>query len=631
MADFPSLVIPAVVAFDDQIGQVRTDRYYIADIGPTGYFDPPDNVVPLARVPAGEIGVDDGSRSGIRLKMFTRSPVSNAAMTWGVGGEGLTLSREVNRRALKNPGFNYQTGVEQIPAPVRGGFGLGLGIEWFEQIVVNPLVLALGNILSTQVREIELYNAFRRPKITVEWDSFTNNVGTGVSVTNLPALPFDLLATESFLAAVQISTAGPPSISGTLDFGFGPPQNEIFPVLVTGNRITVFQYIPQAPIGETLAFKTDIIRNNDGTEQRIKVREAPRQQLQFVVRTDDEVSRDKINGVLFDWQARVFGVPIWFEQRPLEADIPIAGTTIVVDTNDADYRVDALVMVWQSNLIFEVLEIDSFTASDITTKTPFAGAFTAGFAQVMPVRTAVTKPQLSNSRFAIGPSDFNMEFEVLDNIDLANLGPFDTYQGVGQSVAKPLLNDFNFMQRNTVSEGNRRLVIRLDVQTGPPAQYSPWSKGKPQYQFGFEAKTFAEVYDWRQLAHYLRGSQLSFYVPTGRTDFKPIGDIPDTSTFIDVENFGFTNFIGQVTPRSDLRVLRKDGTESLHQITGSTEQSPTVERILFTPAITPILPLAELDRIEFVTLCRIDNDKVRLTHRRPGETRIDITLIGVPA
>ena len=213
-----------------------------------------------------------------------------------------------------------------------------LASDWFEQIVVFPVALALGNVLSTQERTIELYNAFRRPRVNVDWTTFTNNVGVGVSVTNLPGLPFSILATESFIATVSISTAGPPAISGTLDFGFGPPQSTITIVPVTGNRITIFQYRPQAPINEQLEFKTDILRNNDGSEQRIKVRGSPRQIIEFTVRTDDDITRDKINSVLFDWQARVFGLPIWWEVRDLDQDIIITATTIDVVTADADFE-----------------------------------------------------------------------------------------------------------------------------------------------------------------------------------------------------------------------------------------------------------------------------------------------------
>lgn len=149
--------------------------------------------------------------------------------------------------------------------------------------------------------------------------------------------------------------------------------------------------------------------------------------------------------------------------------------------------------------------------------------------------------------------------------------------------------------------------------------------------YGFECKSFEDTWDYRQLLHFLKGSQLSFYVGTGRNDFKSIGDISDTASNIDVQAFGFTQFVQEITPRSDLQVVRTDGTTSQHTITGSSVVSDTVERITISPAITPALPLVELDRIEFLTLNRLSNDQAAFRHRRPGETRLDLMLTGVPS
>ena len=187
------------------------------------------------------------------------------------------------------------------------------------------------------------------------------------------------------------------------------------------------------------------------------------------------------------------------------------------------------------------------------------------------------------------------------------------------------------MPGQTVGEGNRRKIIRLDHETGPPVQTSPWAKGKPIYQFGFEAKSAAEVWEIRQLMHYLRGSQLAFYVPSGRKDFKPLLDIPNNSSSIDIVNIGFHQFVEGITPRSDLRVVRTDGTTSLHEISGTSAIDADSERIDVNPAITPALPLADLDRIEIVYLCRIIDDRARFVHMRPGEARVDVQLIGVPS
>lgn len=626
MADFPTARTPQI-GLSDQLG-AAANRLVIANLGPTAYWDPPNAPIPLARAPAGQEGITDGSRSGSFLRGLSDAGPSGAFTSFGEGAAGLTLIRQVNDRKVPAAAVDFQTELE---AEDPGGLGLGVGQEWFEKCHVFPGQLALGNILSTQIRTLELFNAFRRPPEPVTWETFVNNAGPGVTISNLPGLPFVIASRASFIANVQVTTTGPPAIFGTLDFTFSAPTSQTFEVLVTGNRITIFQFRPQTPIDEKLTFKTDVILHNDGSEQRIKTREAPRQVIGMKVRVDDSRERDAINAILFDWQARVFGVPIWWESRDLGAPMAINDTIITVDTTNADFRIDGLVMIFDDAFNQEVLEILSFTPTAITTKTGVTRAFDAVNTVIAPVRTAYTKPQLNNTRFAVGPADYALEFETLDNVDLASAAAFSSFQGVGQTVAKPVLDGLNFMSGNTITEGNRRRVIALDIETGPRIQFSPWAKGKPLYQFGFEAKSQAETWDWRQLAHELAGSNISFYIPTGRTDFKPLLDIGAGGTAIDFPNYGFTDFVGSVTPRSDLRVLRLDGTQSFHTISGSSVVSADVERLTVSPGITPALDIVDVDRIDIMTLSRILDDAVTFEHRRPGESRVSLKSIGVPS
>jgi len=511
---------------------------------------------------------------------------------------------------------------------VAGFVDLDQPSDWFEKWHVFPGRLDLGNVLTTQIRTLELFNAFRNEART--WEAFVNNAGAGVAATNLPALPLLMASLDNFILDVQVTTAGPPSITGTLDFDIDTAIDFLI-VPITGNRITLFQYRPQSPIGETLQFKTDVIEVNDGSEQRINVRENPRQIFKFTVRTDDDRTRDSINAVLFDWQSRVFGVPVWHESKPLGAPLNIGNTTVIVDTAFADFRAGGLVMIYDNNFKAETLEILTVNPNDIELQVGIGTAFDAVETIVIPVRTALTRPQLSASRFAIGPTDFQIEFTVLDNVNLASQAAFPTYLGGGQTVAKPLIDRLNFMKSSTVKEGIRRKVVRLDPETGPALQFSSWTKGKPSFNYGFEGKSFEDTWDFRQLLHFLKGSQLAFYVGTGRNDFKAIADIADTSTQIDFEAFGFTQFVQEITPRSDIQIIRVDGTVSQHLITGSSVVSDTVERITLSPGITPALPLVDINRIEFLTLSRISNDAPGFSHQRPGESRIDFNLTGVPS
>ena len=145
---------------------------------------------------------------------------------------------------VTNLAVNYPSGDH------AGGLLRTIDLDWFDRWIVNPGSLDLGNILTTQVRQLELLNNFKRE--FRDWEAFVNNAGAGIDATNLPGLPLNFAPLSSFVLNVQVSTAGPPSISGTLDFDIDQTPPDILVVPVTGNRITLFQYRPQSPIKETL-------------------------------------------------------------------------------------------------------------------------------------------------------------------------------------------------------------------------------------------------------------------------------------------------------------------------------------------------------------------------------------------
>lgn len=604
-------------------------------IGPGGPF--PDPLVGLPKIPDAAIG----GGPGIPYPAGPFDPITAipGLVPFERAGSGGLKALGVDPQDLGNQGDGQSGsgagGIVQATnatfpsADHAGARPPGVDVDWFGRWIVFPGRLDLGNVLTSQIRTLELINTFRREART--WEAFVNNAGAGVSATNLPGLPLVLEGLDSFILNIQVTTDGPPTIDGTLDFDVDLTPPDILEVPITGNRISMFQYRPQTPIREKLEFETDIIEHNDGSEQRINVRRAPRQRISFKVRTGDDRTRDSINALLYDWQTRIFGVPIWWEAKELGVPLAINDTTVIVDTANADFREGGLVMIYDTNFAFETLEILTVNPNDIELQSGIVQAFDTIDTVVVPVRTAFTKPQLNQARFAIGPTDFALEFLTLDNIDLADATTFPTYQGAGQTIAKPVIDRLNFMSGRTITEGNRKRAVVLDPGTGPETRFSPWPKSKPLYNYGFEAKTFAETWEFRQLFHFLRGSQTSFYVGTGRTDFKVVVDIPDTSTQIDFQAFGFTQFVQQVTPRSDLQIFRKDGTTSIHEITGSVEVSASVERITVSPGISPALDIIDIDRIEFLTLNRIASDEAVFSHSRPGESRIDISLLGVPS
>ena len=92
----------------------------------------------------------------------------------------------------------------------------GPQLYWFERVHSFPPFFELGNIITTITRNLEIYNAYRESARTLS--VFTNNADSGVTLVGFPGLPTDISQNNGLECDVQISTEGPPTLDGTLDF-----------------------------------------------------------------------------------------------------------------------------------------------------------------------------------------------------------------------------------------------------------------------------------------------------------------------------------------------------------------------------------------------------------------------------
>ena len=514
---------------------------------------------------------------------------------------------------------NARTSPEDFP----GYLAHDLGSDWFERIILNPARLDFGNILSSQVRNVEVVNNYR--DAAQQWTALNDLTGGEVSTTSVPSLPTTLNALQAVTIQVNVALDGAPVIDGDLEFVF-TVVTLLLPV--TGTRIILFPFQPEAPVIEVLRSHSEVLTHADGSEQRIGLRKAPRQIIEYRVFQDGDNERDRLNAMLYDWQDKVFGVPIWWEARYLTSAITAPTDTIQVDTRYGDFRVGGLVALFNTFSDFEILEIQSMTDSQLVFTSQVQTSRQPNDIVVMPVRTAYAEGDIGQSRYPIGPTVTNLRFTTLDNEDLADVSTFGTYNG------KVLIDRANIIDGNTVPEGFLRRIEVLDPKTGVPAQLSPWAKSKPRIQLGLNGHSLKETWEIRQLFHALGGQLTSFYLGTGRNEIIPTTDIVDTATSFQIEFLDFTKFYeaAPVAPRGHIQITRTNGTKSQHQITAAQLITPgLVEQLTVTPAITPALPLSQLSRIEFLTLARLRGDDVAVTHIRVGESAYRVGTIGVPA
>jgi hypothetical protein len=483
------------------------------------------------------------------------------------------------------------------------------GDDWFEMIHVIPRSFSFGNILTTIFRTVDIFNAYRRETHT--FIDFINNAGQGTSITNLPSLPYIMPPLTGLLLTLQVTPDGAPTINTTLDFEFDT-NTESIPI--SGTRIVMFPFEPEAPLTERLLFLTDVFEHVDGTEQRVSLRLAPRQEYDLKLLRDDGPERQKIDFLMFDWQSRVFGLPVWTEPSFLTSAATAGQSSVNVDdTSLADFRTGGLAIVFTDENNFDALEIASIGPTVLNFVTPLQLNYGVG-TRVMPLRTAITTTPAKEKKYAVNLAQFDITMRVIDNdTDLSSTAGWPTYN------SKVLLSDPNAIEQTLDGQIERQITV-FDGDTGKLSQTSTWSRARHGSAKTFITRTRAGLWSVRKLLHALRGKQVSFYLPTFTKDVSLQATYTSGSPALTIFNVGYTRYAKQRTPKLDIRIILNDGTIFTRTITNSAEVDANVEQLTLSSAIGQNITIAQLKRIEFLEKVRIDNEEITILHQDANGT-----------
>lgn len=540
------------------------------------------------------------------------------------GRDTITPTGAPSIKLEKGPFFDPSMGTSAVGSPVSpsavnvsGLCAKSIGEDWVDRVHVLPRRIDFGNILGTVNTAIEVFSAFRAQDIS--FTAFVNNVGAGMQITDLPSLPATITPFAGITMNLETTTEGVPQFNTTLDFVFDVGT---FNMPVTGQRVIMFPYRPDMPMRETLGFLTEIFEHTDGSEQRVALRKNPRQKFNMTLSRLEGTERSRIDMLMFDWQARVFGLPMWHEPSELTVATAVNDTTITVDsTANADLRVGGLAIVLQPDEVtFDALQISSFTATTITFNAGVQNIHPVG-TQVFPIRTVLANQIFTGERFAQNLSKFQIEFSVIDNdSNLADTSAFNTFGG------KVFLDDANFIDTVLRESYQKRLTI-FDNDTGVLNQDSPWTVNRRGSSKTFITQSRAALWNVRRLMHALRGRQVSFWIPTFYKEVIPTATLASGAATMTIENVGYNRFVQNRSPKDEFRIVLKNGTLLERTVSSSNEISSTSEQITFDDTWPSTITVDEIERVEILEKVRIDTDNIVISHENTiGQAKISFPV-----
>lgn len=475
------------------------------------------------------------------------------------------------------------------------------GGDFYNRFHISALVFDLGNLVGDQTRTLTVWNAYRRARVLEALDLVNAD---GIVVSGQPPAPLQFGPQQERTYSLAISTDGPPVIEATITFDFD--EGQALTVTITGSRVTAWTWPANWSEGitERLEWMTDLLQAYRGEEQARALRLLPRHVVEFSILVEG-LERRHLEAALWNWGARVWAVPLWWDGIDLTSALAAGATTIPVAVGSRAYQIGTLALLQGPNSrTYEVIEIDDVGSGSLTLARPTTSAWPAG-TRLYPARAARIDGNASLSRFTGTAAYARMRFEAVDPADHTADAGAVTYRGYPVLATRPTWTE------DPTATLERKLST-FDPGTGILSVEDEAAMPLAGQSLRWELDSRAEIDEYRRRLYALRGKQGRVWVPTWAADLLVVAAVGSTALAIDVEWCGYSLYYQTAINRRDIRIELSNGTILYRRITGCSEVSATVERLQLDDDFGFDLQPSDFVLVSFMALCRQSSDAAEL-------------------
>lgn len=497
-----------------------------------------------------------------------------------------------------------------IPSGFTGWISPSYADDYYNKIIITPLFIDAGNVISEQVYTIGIYNTFTSARTLLSLELTTLGSGIDFQGITLPYV-FDSFEYKEF--TLYIRTDGSSIINLDMVFNWDG-TSEDFALPITGSRIVVIEPPFEAGMVETLEWKTSVITTNIGSEYRSRLRSAARQTLRCnypMQPADDRETSIK----LYKWLDRMWAVPNWAEAQYVGA-IAQGASFVTIDTTLVDFRDRGTAYVYQEDGTRETLDIDYVTSSTVYLSTPTTKAYYGAY--MMPARIGRVDGEVQRRTNGY-VSDYAIQFDMMDWKDL----------GAGTAPAQFLGHDIYYdevlMPDKTFTESISTRVDITDYQTGVYNFNGPWNNPKMYRPQRYVVQGLSDILTFKKWLHRRAGKHRPFWSPTFENDLQQ----RDEGLLLDFLKVEDNEYFALGADRSHIAIELNTGVWLPRTIT-SFIRDPDHEGWTILSLDSPLnIQAADIVCVSFLGLRRFNSDRVeiRWLSNRTIETAIPVAEI----
>lgn len=364
----------------------------------------------------------------------------------------------------------------------------------------------------------------------------------------------------------------------------------------------------KAGVAERLEWKTDVLGDFLGNEQRRALRLTPRREFEVTLTLWDA------DRAFWDlWLHRMAGVeflfPVWHDSVRASQDAPQGQKTIWADTRGLEFQIGSYGLLrGLTAQSFERFQIAEVYDDRIVTVANLVLAWPKG-TRVEPVLRGRLTDQTNVKPVSTRASETQAVIQCVREQPYGEgVDSWDQYMGMPVLAITPnrsedLSSSFDWAFSESDSLSGRRFR-KSDTGRASVHQKHTWLlKGRT-------AKVL-----FRQLCYRLRGSAKAFWLPTFNDDLALSRNAGVAATSIYVKAMGFAYTGGPTSGREYVCVQKRDGTRLYRRITGTAASgSVTEERLVLDAPLPGGLTMGEVSRISWMDTARFENDRIEMSH-----------------
>lgn len=371
----------------------------------------------------------------------------------------------------------------------------------------------------------------------------------------------------------------------------------------------VFPFQPQAPVLERLSWATDVAISRNGTEQRKKLSDSPRQEFKYSFPTDFQNTPKAQNLLWGDLKNEIL-IPIWTQAVKMSSVSP-GLSTISLNTSYSEFRAPGFAVIWKSSDDWQIVGIYEMTSSSITISN-----LTRSFSScwIMPARIGVLSKGATKQSNGYNAS-FDLDLMIRDNSSIEVEEP-------EQFLSEDIYTEETLLSGDTISQEMKIDLEIFDPGIGKFSFVTGLERTRQYREFRVLCEDNISSWNLRKFLNRRSGRYREFYQPTFENDIR----IESTGSISDIIQVSKDEYMRASQSRSKIAIETNDGW-LLREII---DVSPFDSDSMFLTLNSDLnIDRSEIKRISFLSLKRLDTDSIDISHLGAGISQSSFLVVEI--